>query len=341
MRIVFTLFVLGLLAALTPAQAASFDCNRARTAVERAVCGDPTLSESDDVLAVAWATAIGGLSEEALAVMRAGQRGWIDYVSVACTADGTVQQADYDEDGAQCLDGLYRNRISDLEASRMLGGKRFYISSRHAAAPDPDAERDSPWRIGTKEFTTLRLDGAAGAGFNAFMDEEDTLFAGLFTPTGEDPDSSGPSQDSVVTIDVQSVTPARITAVVSTYWYGHGAAHGNSSLTYRHFLTDEGRAVEASDVFAGDGWQDVLAELAFARISETLGAEGLLIDGPGDILATVATPTAWSFDDDGLTIQFQQYEVASYAAGMVTATIPWEQLAALEAESASQVIWGY
>ncbi|HHY50561.1 MAG TPA: hypothetical protein GYA10_12520, partial [Alphaproteobacteria bacterium] len=56
------------------ASAASFDCGRAGTPFERAVCSAPELSDKDEVLATAYATALGGLSKQAAAVLKAGQR---------------------------------------------------------------------------------------------------------------------------------------------------------------------------------------------------------------------------------------------------------------------------
>ena len=61
-------YVIALLAFLTllpAAQAASFDCNRAATANEQAICADPALSRADDVRALADVGAISGLTEEA------------------------------------------------------------------------------------------------------------------------------------------------------------------------------------------------------------------------------------------------------------------------------------
>ena len=41
----------------TPADAASFDCTKAATAVEKTICGDPTLSKADERLAESYIAA--------------------------------------------------------------------------------------------------------------------------------------------------------------------------------------------------------------------------------------------------------------------------------------------
>lgn len=65
------LFVLAFFTSLSlPAAAASFDCAKAGTPFEHAICDSPELSAADDRLAKTYQTAIGGLSENALAAVR-------------------------------------------------------------------------------------------------------------------------------------------------------------------------------------------------------------------------------------------------------------------------------
>src|SRR5688572_2855973 len=77
-----------------PATAASFDCSKASTAYERAICDNADLSALDETLAVAFATATGGLSKPAIVVMRENQRNWIKFAERACTVDAEPQETD-------------------------------------------------------------------------------------------------------------------------------------------------------------------------------------------------------------------------------------------------------
>jgi uncharacterized protein len=58
----FVLALAALLLFVPIAQAASFDCSKAGTSFEKAICDNPELSKQDEVLAQAYATALGGLS---------------------------------------------------------------------------------------------------------------------------------------------------------------------------------------------------------------------------------------------------------------------------------------
>src|SRR5690606_13903381 len=93
---------LGMLATGT-ASAASFDCAKAKTPFELAICSDPDLSSADEVLAVSYQTAIGGLSKPALAEVQKGQRAWLDYAQKSCTDDAKLPSAAYPADKISCL----------------------------------------------------------------------------------------------------------------------------------------------------------------------------------------------------------------------------------------------
>lgn len=316
------------------AQAASFDCTQAETSLETAICGYEPLSEADEVLATAYATAIGGLSKAATNAMRADQREWLDYAAYVC-----IEEADDDapDTRGNCLTALFQDRIATLEASRMRSGRRIYISTSYDAAPDPQAEADSPWRIATHEITLAQMDGdsALADGFNAMIQAARDDYGWFYPGTEQDA-----SSDTVLTGTVETLLPRRITVRFGGYWYGHGAAHGNYSIEFLHYLPDENRLMTAEDVFSAPGWRETLLDLTVAALKDEHG-ENLMLDNPQDIAEAVADPRRWLFGDYGLVIQFQPYEVSAYAYGAPTATVRWEDIADLMAESADAIRWGY
>lgn len=306
------------------AQGASFDCGKAETPVEHAICDNPELSRSDEVLAKAWATALGGLSDEARKVMQAGQRQWLDFAALSCTSDAQPFTAPLTEDQAGCLNGVYLARIRELEQSRMLSGWRFYLKQHFAVLDDPDPE----WwgGVASKQFASPRIDDTveAATAFNAMMDEAEAGLGSVFGASGELTDDDATS-DVTTAVEVDSVTAHRISLVVNAYWMGHGAAHGNYTITYSHFLVDEERALEAADLFEGEGWEAALADRALAELDRTIEG-GIWPESRDGVKADVVDPAKWRFTDQGLEIQFQPYEVTAYAYGAPTVTIPWEEL---------------
>jgi uncharacterized protein len=91
----------GLAVATSPAVAASFDCSKAATAVERAICANAELSALDEKAAEYYRAALGTLPG-AQECLRADQRTWLAQVRNRCTSDA-------------CLKEAYLNRLSELD----------------------------------------------------------------------------------------------------------------------------------------------------------------------------------------------------------------------------------
>jgi uncharacterized protein len=327
----FALLALGF---CLPASAASFDCAKASSVFEKTICADPELSADDDTLAVAYATATGGLTRTASDAMRAGQRSWLQSLDVACADDMLPDDQPVDEARTACLHTAYTSRISTLEASRMYSGLRVYNIDAYRAAPDPQGE--NYYKVATHMQSLPRIDGDSelAKAFNAFVEKTEPKLAGSATAP---PAENEASSDTELNVSIKRITGNRIDLRVEGSWYGHGAAHGNYSIDYLHFLRGENRELTAEDVFAGKDWQKHLADLVLAQLKADRG--DLLWEIEPDWLEeTVADPTRWDLSPDGLTMQFQPYEVASYADGAVTATVPWTRLTDDLAEGADQLI---
>lgn len=309
---------LGLvLVASSVAQAASFDCKKATTPFEIAICSNPELSKADDTLSIAYQTAIGGLSKPALADVQKGQRAWLDYAQKACTDDAALPKGKYPDEQINCLISTVTSRATRLEGSRMWGGLRFYTVEDYAVIPDTTATPDAWNKVATREVSSPRIDGDSeeAIAFNSFIEERGPKVSG-----GQDETS-----DVAVTATIDAVTSSLITVAVNDYWYGHGAAHGNYGITYLHFLRGEQRALDASDVFAGEGWESRLGELALAKLDETIEG-GIWEESREEAGKAAADPSRWTFTSEGLVIQYQPYEVTAYAYGAPTITVPWTQL---------------
>lgn len=89
------LFGLGL-ALAGPASAASFDCAKAGTATEKAICKDPGLSKLDEQVAAAFKSAQGLWPAGNWSVyLRTEQRGWLKDRDAICKGDVACLKQDY------------------------------------------------------------------------------------------------------------------------------------------------------------------------------------------------------------------------------------------------------
>ena len=340
--------LLGFSAPVVTAEAASFDCAKASTPFEKAICGDDDLSAADERLARTYAFAIGGISESALATMRTGQREWLAFAQRACTRDATPLTAgSYDDQGIRCLTDLFDSRSRVLEQSRLINGIRFYPLTFYSAVVDED-EKDNPdssWPVGQHELAIVQIDGdqAFAAALNELARKQGEEMSGIFAAQGgaEQIQTEGGADSSVI-LKVDSMPgPGRITLIANTYWYGHGAAHGNYSIDYHHFLVDEERWLEASDIFDGKGWQKALLDMVVEASREEHGDE-LMLDDPTYIADSIIDPTRWDLSSPyDLIFQFQPYEIAAYAYGAPTTRINWRNLEKFLTDQAYSIRSGY
>lgn len=94
--------ILGWLALLTTVHAASFDCAKAASNIEKLICGDDELSKLDEALNKAYQLAIKRSADKAKATKE--QRLWLKDVRNFCK-------------DASCLKSAYQGRIGELAAS--------------------------------------------------------------------------------------------------------------------------------------------------------------------------------------------------------------------------------
>jgi uncharacterized protein len=106
------------LALMPSAQAASFDCDKASSSVEKAICGDKQLSGMDDQLARLYKAARAGAPNAA--TLEAEQKSWL-FSRDQCS-------------DAACLKKAYADRIA---SERRLGGSCIRELHRYLQ----DAER--------------------------------------------------------------------------------------------------------------------------------------------------------------------------------------------------------
>jgi uncharacterized protein len=82
------------------AQAVSFDCQKAKSFVEKAVCQDPTLSDLDDELGSLYQSAMDNSTKPAASALKKQQLKWLAQRD-ACQTNACVKKA-------------YQKRIIDL-----------------------------------------------------------------------------------------------------------------------------------------------------------------------------------------------------------------------------------
>ena len=321
-------FFIGLaaLAFATPSLGASFDCNKAATPLEYAICGNPDLSKADESMARAFSALRAALSKPASAIVLDNQRRWNDYAARACTPDASPKtKGAYSEDDVWCLTELFDSRAYALEQTKPVDGLPVYSIDHFDAVPDPDPSSWSHTAKTVISYAQIDSDSPTAQGFNAFV-------RGIADPVlnaEHDPEFDA-TADYSLTLMVESATSTRISLIINEYFYGHGAAHGNYNITYRHYLTGDGRELVAEDIFDQPGWALALTPLVIARLKEDAAREYDEADAIWEDLDglenAVGDAARWVIRKEGIGFQFQPYEVSAYAYGAPVAVMSWSEL---------------
>ncbi|MAY22694.1 MAG: hypothetical protein CMC74_07940 [Flavobacteriaceae bacterium] len=105
-----------------------------------------------------------------------------------------------------------------------------------------------------------------------------------------------------------------------------GGAHGYGSVLFRNFDLETGALVDTQSLF--NDWE------AFQKLAEKAFREQHEVPSKGSINATgfwfekdrFYVPELLGFTENGLIFIYNQYDIASYAAGQITVEIPWKEI---------------
>jgi hypothetical protein len=107
-------------------------------------------------------------------------------------------------------------------------------------------------------------------------------------------------------------------------FYYDGAAHpGHNSVTVNYDL-GEGKELTLDDLFVtGSDYLQVISDYCINNLEERYTDDVLFLDGANP---TQENYSRWDVASDGLVIIFDEYQVAPYAAGPQSVTVPWSEL---------------
>lgn len=114
----------------------SFDCGKATTWAERAICASPTLSALDREVAAIYRDARSRASPSAAGALKARQQIWI----------GRREQCQGNADPAECLLALYEQRRAELTAGAGRALSSGVGGETPARQPLPELKADVVWR---------------------------------------------------------------------------------------------------------------------------------------------------------------------------------------------------
>ena len=299
-----------------PAFAASFDCAKAASPREKAICKNDDLSRDDDIMGALYTGARARMSESAASRLRDSQLSWLRFLDKACLQKGV-------EDATKCLTPWYRDRLKFLADAVTDKADRTFLAldEWEFIAPEKKGKEEMPGanRMQYREKMSFAIDKPESEGdkaFNKLVAGETDLWNGF---DGEVERSTW--------FKLNEATPDFVSLDIFRWEFHVGAAHGFGAATHVNFRLDKARPLQVKDIFATDGWQKVLAQHSADGFHKILGDDYALFDeAPETIEKMVRDPENWVVTQAGLGVNYPVYSVGPYAIGDHTVTTPWKDL---------------
>ncbi|MDH3742706.1 MAG: DUF4163 domain-containing protein [Hyphomicrobiales bacterium] len=286
------------------APALAFDCSKAASKVEKAICADQALIEADNHMSASYKHLYDGYSAKDRKALRQSQRQWL-------------KRRGWCEN--------YETPISDCILRETTGRTRL-LTGR----PDSgNAGKLQPMFVVQKGTTTqydinidlLRFKAPATPGEAAFNAAIDAILAG--SPVGKTHDKTDVTRQNEyqLSMTVPFASPAFISARLFTYEYT-GGAHGNTSTRNINIDLRSGASVGFGDLFKPPA-AAIFIDSCVAQIEkikhERFGADGQGLYSVAErreiISETIPDINNWSFAGQQASVIFDPYEIGAYVEG--------------------------
>ena len=302
------------------ASAASFDCSKASKPIEKVICADPALSASDEQLGRDYARLLAEVPASLKSVVQKSQRSWLAYVPLTCSSDGRGTIKDKAQ-FTQCVKSEYEQRIATLSKQpQSLAAFKLITSAEFQAMPSSSTDPDFfPIVTHTKSVSIV---------YGGIDGDAERLNAWLQSLAASN-DAGWNDPETTVSFDVRlaSVNAVLASATLSSDLFGVGAAHPLATSSMRHLILATGKPLTSRDMFQSNA-RNQLTNLIWNELKKKLGGD-LMLEKKSDLAKLIEDPARWSFGADGMTWNFNVYEVAAYVMGPQDITLPWPSLRTL------------
>lgn len=293
--------------------ALAFDCSKAGSAVEKAICASPAALAANDEMESAYFALRERLSDKkASATLRDGQRAWIKYRDERCGA------------GAECLESESRSR------AEMLG------SVPPGMVPTFQYQQGGPKRyaVSVAAYRFLPVDNKDASAFNAGLEK---ILADV--PFGDNQDVEDDRiYEYEVDVSIGRASSNLISAIASTYAFS-GGAHPNTWSSAINIDRRTGKPLDLVDLLGADGLtrlEDACARQVLLDREDIYGDADdpksrtvLESEYPGVIAEHVRDARRWFFDQAEAIVTFDSYAIGPYAAGPFECRFEISEIAAM------------
>lgn len=320
MRTVLSFIVLGLCGLASPALA--FDCAKAQSRIEKAICADPSLKAKDDAMSKLYGEVKDLSTAPEQKMLARSQVAWIGEREKQC-GDSS------DKELGLCIRGQINNRIADLAVKPDSGPG---AGSRMIPVFVVQAGGKGLYEV---DFQLARFAKPASPGENLFNAAVAKIAAKA--PLGPQADQKDAENlDDSSSLALSYASPKLISAL-NSFGGDSGGAHPNSNTDNINIDLATGKPLTFAKLFpagAAKQLQKSCRDQIVAQKKDKMEGENynpatddFLKD---EVIAkSVGDLKRWTLKAGEATITFDAYEIGSYAEGEYDCTFPMKDVKTL------------
>jgi uncharacterized protein YecT (DUF1311 family) len=302
-------------------QAQGFDCAKATSRFEKAICGDAHAHDADIAMSKAFSDLLSGVDAKARAAATAAQIAWIKDRDRTC---GDKKAGEL----ASCLTSQSESR-------------RAFLSGQPQEGPGA-ASRIVPWfRIekggrgkADVDMELLKFADPKSPGERAFNAATAKFLEDIIEPEKDDPAADNYAFETRMTLVYAS--PKLVSAQASGYT-DSGGAHPNSYVANVNYDVAADRLLKFQDAFDAKAAQKIYVrcgDQVKAQKKERMGSDAPLApDDLKELAKNIADSTGdlanWSLGATKADVVYNPYAVGSYAEGAYDCELGYDLLRSL------------
>lgn len=289
--------------------AAAFDCAKAQSAVEKAICADAGLKAADDAMTAAYMSLRNSLAGSDRKALGASQSKWVKDRETGCGvqegAERTSCILDRTEDRRRLL-------LAEPESGPGAGPRMMPVFIQQEGDPHH-------YNV---DYTLIRFVTPKSRGENLFNAEVNKLAKEAPLERQAEAAREGMTYSAYASMALTYASPNFISAKVET-WAFTGGAHGNSGTSAINVDLKRGGPLKSSDLFDNKAIAALKADCVkqiFQQKKEKWEGEDYKPDQDPNyqestVLEQIKSLDGWSFWKDKATVTFDAYAIGSYAEG--------------------------
>ena len=292
----------------------AFDCSKASTQTERAICADPSLKAADDAMGAAYSALRHSLQGSEASMLQLAQKRWLGERDDRCASENGQELT-------SCLLQFTDERRLLLEGSPQSGpgvGARI--------VPVFIQQEGGPRKYDV-DYTLLRFAEPETIGQKLFNRELDEI--GRKAPLGPHSEAVGEGMQlaAIASAALSYASPKVISSAISI-WSFDGGAHGNGGLTNVNVDLTGGRDITFDTLFDPADKEPLVVscrqQIKDQKTEKMGGEEFKPADDPNyqdsAIEEHVSDLTRWTFNSEDAVVTFDAYAIGSYAEGSYACT---------------------